>query len=78
MTPKHTICTTLFRTAVETGEKVPEFYVRTITEPIHHTNRILTFDNWFTTIKICRKMKNEFGLNVIATIRKNKREIPNS
>ncbi|XP_071644459.1 piggyBac transposable element-derived protein 4-like [Temnothorax longispinosus] len=57
-------------------ESVPEYYVRTLTEPIYNSNRTVTFDNWFTTIRICDKLRNQYGLHAIGTIRKNNREIP--
>lgn len=66
------------KVVTERNEKVPEYYVRVLTEPIHHTNRVITFDNWFTTVNICEKLHNEYGLEAVGTIRKNKREIPKS
>ena len=60
------------------GEKIPEYYVRVLSEPIYNTGRLVTFDNWFTIINIYNKIKNEWNLDIMETIRKNKREIPQS
>lgn len=60
-------------------EQAPEYYVRVLCEPLYHTNRCITFDNWFTTINIVDRLHYyEFGLSAVGTIRKNKREIPPS
>ncbi|XP_011858775.1 PREDICTED: piggyBac transposable element-derived protein 4-like [Vollenhovia emeryi] len=64
------------RVTPDRNELLPEYYARVLCEPIYHTNRTVTFDNWFTTIRICAKMR--FELNTIGTIRKNKPQIPSS
>lgn len=64
------------RIRTEPGESVPSFYVRKLSEPIHNTNRTITCDNWFSSIEIFNKMKREFNLSMVGTLRKNKRQIP--
>lgn len=60
------------------GESVPSYYIRVLIEPIHHTNRNITCDNWFSSIEIFTTMKNKYGLTMVGTLRKNKRQIPES
>lgn len=58
-------------------ESVSEYFFREVTSSIHNTNRTVTADNWFISIPLLERMKNEpFNLPVTGTIRKNKREIP--
>ena len=64
--------------SVDRGESVPTYYVRKLSEPIHDTPRNITRDNWFTSIELFNKMKKNHGLTMVGTIRKNKREIPQS
>lgn len=59
------------------GETKPEFFFREVTTPIHDTNRTVTCDNWFTSIPLLERFKqNPYNLTMTGTIRKNKREIP--
>ncbi|XP_071052585.1 piggyBac transposable element-derived protein 4-like [Onthophagus taurus] len=62
----------------EQGESVPSYYVRKLSEPIHNTHRNITCDNWFTSVEICNKMKKNFNISMVGTLRKNKRQIPES
>ncbi|XP_071564529.1 piggyBac transposable element-derived protein 4-like [Temnothorax nylanderi] len=57
-------------------ETVPSYYIRKLSEPIYHSGRNITCDDWFTSIPICDKMKKDYNLTMVGTIRKNKREIP--
>lgn len=57
-------------------ESVPSFYVRTLCKSIYNTSRTVVMDNWFTSIPIVKKMRDEYGLTIVGTIRKNKTEIP--
>lgn len=57
-------------------ESVPSYYVRTLTQTIHGTNRNVTMDNWFTSVPLARKMLTDHKLTIVGTLRKNKREIP--
>ncbi|XP_024881294.1 uncharacterized protein LOC112460711 isoform X1 [Temnothorax curvispinosus] len=59
-------------------ESIPSYYVRTICQPIYGSNRILTCDNWFTSIEIFDKMLKEYSLSMVGTISKNKQHLPES
>ncbi|CAB0040418.1 unnamed protein product [Trichogramma brassicae] len=59
------------------GEKLSEYYLRKVTAPIHGTKRTVTCDNWFTSIPLLQRMKEEpYDMKMTGTIRKNKQEIP--
>lgn len=58
------------------NEAVPSYYMRKLSESIYNTGRNITCDNWFTSIPIVMKMKKDFDLTVVGTVRKNKTEIP--
>ena len=62
--------------STERGESVPDYYVRNLCKPIYGTNRHITTGNWFTSVEIFNKMKDEFNLTMLGTVRKNKRHIP--
>lgn len=57
-------------------ELVPEYYVRTMTEPVHQTGRNITYDNWFGTVPMADKMIKDYKLTTICTLKKNKAQIP--
>ena len=44
-------------------------------EPYFNTNRIITADNYFSSIPLAKKL-NENKLSFVGTLRKNKKEIP--
>lgn len=59
------------------GETIPEYYFRKVTEPIHGTHRTVTCDNWFTTIPMLDRFVDEpYALSITGTVRKNKKEVP--
>ncbi|XP_071645715.1 piggyBac transposable element-derived protein 4-like [Temnothorax longispinosus] len=58
------------------NEKIPSYYVRKLCEPIYHSNRNVTCDNWFSSIEIFKKMYKDYNLTMVGTIKKNKRQIP--
>ena len=62
----------------EANEVVPSYYVRKLSEPIHNTNRNITCDNWFSSVPLFEKMKNDKKITMVGTIRKNKPQIPAS
>jgi len=62
----------------EPGESVPSYYVRKLSEPIYNSGRNITCDNWFTSVPIFDQMKDKFNLTMVGTMRKNKRQIPES
>ena len=43
--------------------------------PIENTNRTITTDNWFTSLELARSLQGK-GLNLVGTIKKNRREVP--
>ncbi|KAG8227346.1 hypothetical protein J437_LFUL003335 [Ladona fulva] len=58
-------------------ESIPEYFFREVTSSIHNTNRTDTADNWFISIPLLERMKNEpFNIPVTGIIQKNKRETP--
>ncbi|XP_046610737.1 uncharacterized protein LOC124300564 isoform X1 [Neodiprion virginianus] len=60
------------------GESVPNYYVRKLSESIHHTGRNITCDNWFMSVDLVREMKIHYNLSMVGTLRKNMCEIPPS
>ncbi|XP_018404606.1 PREDICTED: piggyBac transposable element-derived protein 4-like [Cyphomyrmex costatus] len=60
------------------GESVPSYYVRKLSEPIYNTSRNITCDNWFSSVEIFNSMRIDHGLTMVGTVRKNKRQLPES
>lgn len=59
------------------NESVPDYFFREVTTPVHGTNKRLTTDNWYMSIPLMQKMKEEpYKMLMTGTIRKNKRDIP--
>ncbi|XP_045482176.1 piggyBac transposable element-derived protein 1-like [Harmonia axyridis] len=60
-----------------TPENVPasQYYCEKLTASFHGTNRNLTTDNWFTSVKTSQQLL-EKKITVVGTLRKNKKEIP--
>lgn len=59
------------------GMPLGEFYVKTLCETISGSNRNITMDNWFTSVKLADDLlAPPYNLTMVGTIRKNKREIP--
>lgn len=50
--------------------------VERLVEPVVGTNRNITCDNWFSSVPLVKKLREELKLTMIATLRKNKREVP--
>lgn len=58
-------------------ESLSEYYFRKTVEPIQGSKRSVTCDNWFTSVPLLLRMKEEpYLLKMTGTIRKNKGEIP--
>lgn len=64
------------RVTTESGESVPSYYIRKLSEPLHGSRRNITCDNWFSSVPIFQKMLREHSITMVGTLRKNKREIP--
>ncbi|XP_033216795.1 piggyBac transposable element-derived protein 4-like [Belonocnema kinseyi] len=62
--------------AKEPTETVPDYYVRKLSESLYGSGRNITCDNWFTSVPICDKLKKDYNLTLVGTIKKSKREIP--
>lgn len=56
-------------------ENNPNKIVLRLMEPIFHTGRNLTVDNWYTSYGLANDLLDK-KISVVGTIRKNKREIP--
>lgn len=53
-----------------------EYFVENLTKSVHGTNINITYDNWFTSIPLAKKMLSKYKLTTVGTLRKNKTEIP--
>lgn len=58
----------------ETSNKPTEVVMR-ILRPFYGSGRNVTCDNWFTSIELLKKVKEQ-KLSLLGTLRKNKRELP--
>ncbi|KAJ8930224.1 hypothetical protein NQ314_017002 [Rhamnusium bicolor] len=45
-------------------------------KPLRGSHRNVTMDNFFTSVQALNKLRNEYQLTVIGTLRKNKPQIP--
>lgn len=54
----------------------PSAVVQRLVEPIRHSARNLTCDNWFTSVPLVRTLLSDYTLTFLGTMRKNKRELP--
>ncbi|CAK1595330.1 unnamed protein product [Parnassius mnemosyne] len=52
--------------------------VERLIQPVSRSHRNLTFDNWFTGYELMLHLLNEHRLTSVGTVRKNKRQIPES
>lgn len=56
---------------------VAEYFVKTLTEPLHGSNRNVTMDNWFTSVPLANNLLlPPYKLTILGTIRRNKKELP--
>lgn len=60
---------------VEKKLLVPTQAVLRLSQPLYHSNKNITCDNWFTSIQLIDALKQR-GLTCVGTVKKNKREIP--
>lgn len=54
----------------------PHAVVKRLTAPIHGSGRNVTMDNWFASVPIVNELVLQHNLTVVATLKKNKRELP--
>nr|BAD07480.1 putative transposase yabusame-W [Bombyx mori] len=52
--------------------------VERLIQPVARSHRNVTFDNWFTGYELMLHLLNEYRLTSVGTVRKNKRQIPES
>lgn len=50
--------------------------VKRMTTPIHGSGRNVTMDNWFSSVPVVNELVTQHNLTVVATMKKNKRELP--
>lgn len=50
--------------------------VKRLVSPISKTGRNITADNWFASVSLAEELLKNHNLTLVATIKKNKREIP--
>lgn len=60
------------------GNTTAQYYVNTLSETIHGTGRNITCDNWFMSVPLAEQMLRDHNLTLVGTLRRNKREIPQS
>lgn len=62
----------------EVGDDVPSYFVQKLVNSteINNTWRTLTMDNWFVSVPLFKKLKNDYQLRAVGTIRKNRRNVP--
>lgn len=58
-------------------ENTAEEIVMRLAEPIYESGRNITADNWFTSLKLVKNLEKK-RLSYVGTVRKNRRELPNS
>lgn len=57
------------------SNKSEDIVIRLIA-PISKSGRNITFDNWFTSYNLMKRLLYEYRLTAVGTVRKNKRELP--
>lgn len=62
----------------EQGKTSAEYYINKLTETIHGSGRNITCDNWFMSVPLVEQMARDHNLTLTGTLRRNKREIPQS
>lgn len=56
------------------GIPVAEYYVNKFTEPVYRTNRIITMDNWFTSVPLAiHLVKSPYNLTLLGTLHSKKK-----
>lgn len=58
-------------------ETLPESVIMKLMEPFQKKGRNVTTDNFFTTVKLGKKLKSN-GTSIVGTIRRSRKEIPNA
>ena len=57
------------------GIQQAQYFVETLMKPLENTNRNVTFDNRFTSLRLVQNLKKK-KLTAVGTVRKNRRELP--
>ncbi|XP_046474149.1 piggyBac transposable element-derived protein 4-like [Neodiprion pinetum] len=68
----------LGKVTTDPGESVSSYYLRKLSEPLHGTLRNLTCGKWFSSVEIFDKMLQDHSLMMVGTIKRNRRQIPDS
>ena len=50
----------IIKVVPDPGETVPTYYVRTLSTHIHDMNKNITWNNWFTSVDLVKRMLSDF------------------
>ena len=63
-------------TTSRSGVNLEHYYTNELTRPYHGSNRYMTTDNRFTSVRLISDLLTNYGMTLVGTVRGNKREIP--
>ncbi|CAD7081572.1 unnamed protein product [Hermetia illucens] len=61
---------------VPEGLGAGEYFITKLVETVKIRNRDITMDNWFTSLPLLKKLRTEYELKAIGTLKNNKKELP--
>jgi len=56
--------------SVPQGVPAADHFVEALVQSVKGSNRNITMDNWFTSVPVIEKLKNEYNLTVVGTVKK--------